>query len=143
MKDAAACLRVCETRTSVVESGSMRGKYRRYTFVMEILGGTYVGQGTGASPELALCGWLRGAAEDEFEWAERKEELLDNISGRSASPVEGCENVWCVCGSLRDHLFLIHIVGMEGGAGRDAFVAEEAHEHTGSEARRWGWGDRR
>ena len=44
----------------------MPGKNNRYTFVIEFLGGTYVHQARGESPELALRGWLRVTSADEL-----------------------------------------------------------------------------
>ena len=44
----------------------MRGKRTRYTFVIEFLGGTYVHQAWGESPELALRAWLRLASEEDL-----------------------------------------------------------------------------
>lgn len=120
----------------------MRGKKARYTFVIEFLGGTYVHQATGESPELALCAWLRRASEDEFEWSSHRVELLNAVNEQPATPVEGCENVWCMSGLAGDHLFQIHIVGTESGPSGSKSVAESQMEQIGSNAKRWGWGDR-
>jgi hypothetical protein len=109
---------------------------------MEFHGGTYVRQGHGESPEIALSAWVRTASEDDFDWAGQRAELLEQLEGQQAVPVDGCQNVWCVCGSLREHLFLIHIVATDSGASEGTQVAEAQLERTASDARRWGWGDR-
>jgi hypothetical protein len=120
----------------------MRGKITRYTFVIEFLGGTYVHQESGESPELALRAWLRIASEDEFEWAAHRVELLKAVADESAVPIDGCQNVWCMSGLAGDHLFLIHIVGTESGTSKSLSIAE-AHVGAGAEPKHWGWGDRR
>ena len=91
----------------------MRGNYSSYTFVIEFLGGTYVHQASGESPELALRAWLRIAAEEEFEWSLYRVELLRALSEQAAVPIEGCRNVWCMSGLCGEYLFLIHIIGTD------------------------------
>jgi hypothetical protein len=120
----------------------MRGKTTRYTFVIEFLGGTYVHQGTGESPELALRAWLRRAGDEEFEWAVHRAELLRELTDEAAVPIEGCQNVWCMSGLAGDHLFLIHIIGTESGSAQGKSIAEAQMERIGTDPKRWGWGDR-
>jgi hypothetical protein len=116
----------------------MRGKSTRYTFVLEFLGGTYVHQASGESPELALRAWLRLASAEQFEWAAYRVELLRALLDQSAVPIEGCQNVWCMSGMAVDHLFLIHIVGSESGSPAGQSLAEA---QMGADYRRWGRGD--
>jgi hypothetical protein len=118
----------------------MRGKETRYTFVIEFLGGTYVRQSCGESPELALRAWLRLAGEDEFEWAAYRVELLRALLDQGAVPIEGCRNVWCMSGVAADYLFLIHIIGSESGSSAGKSVAEA---QIGADNRRWGRSDHR
>jgi hypothetical protein len=120
----------------------MRGRKSRYTFVIEFLGGTYVHQASGESPELALCAWLRNATDDDFEWATHRAELLKAISGEAAVPIEGCQNVWCISGLAGEFLFLIHIISTESGSTESRSVAEAQMEQIGADSKRWGWGDR-
>jgi hypothetical protein len=120
----------------------MRGKTKRYTFVLEILGGTYVRQACGESPELALRAWLRFASEDDFEWASHREALLRGLGDEPAVPVEGCQNVWCFSGLAGDHLFQVHIIGTESGSEEGRRVAVAQMESTGADPKRWGLGDR-
>jgi hypothetical protein len=119
----------------------MRGKKTRYTFLMEFLGGTYVHQAFGESPELALCAWLCIASEEEFEWAIHRVELLNALADKAAAPIEGCQNVWCMSGFAGNHLFLIHIIGTESGSSQGKSVAEAQMEHIGTDPKRWGWGE--
>ncbi len=121
----------------------MRGHKSRYTFVIEFLGGTYVRQATGDSPEMALRVWLRLAGDENLEWASHRFELLHAVSEEVAVPIEGCQNVWCISGLAGDHLFLIHIIGTESGSAQGRSVAEAQMEQLGADPRRWGWGDRR
>ena len=102
----------------------MRGRYGSYTFVIEFLGGTYVHQASGDSPEQALRAWLRAAALDEFEWSEYRIELLRALAEQPAIPLEGCRNVWCVSGLCGENLFLIHIVGTDTGTAEGKRQAE-------------------
>lgn len=119
----------------------MRGRKNRYTFVIEFLGGTYVHQACGESPELALCAWLRRASEDE--WSIHRIELLQALTGQVAVPNDACQNVWCMSGVAGDHLFLIHIVATESGSGEGKRIAEaQMEEMIGDGPRRWGPGDR-
>ncbi|MGA3126145.1 MAG: hypothetical protein ABSD13_05480 [Candidatus Korobacteraceae bacterium] len=120
----------------------MRGKKKRYTFVLEFLGGTYVRQASGESPELALRAWLRAASEEDFEWASQREQLLRALGDEAAVPIEGCQNVWCASGVAGDHLFLIHIIGTESGSDEGKQVAEAQMERMGADPKRWGLGDR-
>jgi hypothetical protein len=120
----------------------MRGPKTRYTFVIEFLGGTYVRQASGESPDLALRAWLRLATEDDFEWASHRCELLRAVSEESAVPIDGCQNVWCISVIAGEHLFLIHIIGTESGSAEAQSVAEAQYERLGDAPRRWGWGDR-
>jgi len=120
----------------------MRGKKTRYTFVIEFLGGTYVHQASGESPELALCTWLRAAGDEEFEWASYRVELLRQLENTQAVPVEGCQSVWCVSGLASDYLFLIHIVATQDGSSSGQSVAEAQLEQIGADPKRWRWGDR-
>jgi len=120
----------------------MRGKKTRYTFVLEFLGGTYVHQASGESPELALQAWLRAADNEEFEWAAHRVELLRQLQDMAAVPVEGCQSVWCLSGAASDHLFLIHIIATQDGSASGQSVAEAQLEQIGADPRRWRWGDR-
>ena len=116
----------------------MRGRNSRYTFVIEFLGGTYVHQARGESPDMALRGWLRAASAEELEWAGYRAELMRALLNHSAAPIEGCQNVWCMSGVAAEHLFLIHIIGNEGGSAGGRGLADE--QQIGSEMRRWGHG---
>ena len=120
----------------------MRGRKTRYTFVIEFLGGTYVHQPSGESPELALRAWLRLATDEDFEWATHRAELLHAIAEEAAVPIDGCQNVWCMSGLAGDHLFLIHIIGTESGSSAGKSVAEAQMESIGADPKRWGLGDR-
>ncbi len=115
----------------------MRGKRTRYTFVMEFLGGTYVHQAWGESPELALRTWLYLASEEVFEWESHRVELLRALSEEAAVPIDGCQNVWCISGLAGDHIFLIHIIGSEGGSGTSKSVAEAQVEQMGVNPEDW------
>ncbi len=116
----------------------MRGKSTRYTFVIEFLGGTYVHQASGESPELALRAWLRLASSEHFEWGVYRVELLRALLDQRAAPIEGCQNVWCMSGLAADHLFLIHIIGSDSGAAAGNGLAEA---QMSADYRRWGRGD--
>jgi hypothetical protein len=116
----------------------MRGKFTRYTFVIEFLGGTYVHQASGESPELALRAWLRSASEEEFEWAAHRVDLLRALLDQNAVPIEGCHNVWCMSGLAADYLFLIHIIGSDSAPSAGKSVAEA---QIGADYRRWGRGE--
>lgn len=105
----------------------MSAKYGTYTFVIEFLGGTYVRQAGGESPELALRAWLRLACEGELEWAEYRIELLRALIDQNAVPIEGCRNVWCMSGVAGEHLFLIHIIGTDTGLVTGKNLAEAQH----------------
>jgi hypothetical protein len=113
-------------------------RYSTYTFVIEFLGGTYVRQGSGESPELALRTWLRLAGEAELEWAQYRKELLRALSEQTAVPIEGCHNVWCMSGLAGEHLFLIHIIGTDAGAaaGKTLALAQRIGGDTGTYGRR-------
>jgi hypothetical protein len=117
----------------------MRGRYTSYTFVIEFLGGTYVHQARGQSPEQALRSWLRIVCSEEFEWGAHIVELMRALLDQSAVPIEGCHNVWCMSGMAGDHLFLIHIVGTDS-ASEGNQLAES--QQMAADSRRWGRGDR-
>jgi len=121
----------------------MRGKKTRYTFVLEFLGGTYVRQGCGVSPELALRAWLRLASEEDFEWECHRLELLRAVGDKDAVPVEDCQNVWCLSGLAGDYLYLIHIIGTESGSATGRMIAEAQMERMGSDSKLRGARDRR
>jgi hypothetical protein len=118
----------------------MRSKNAHYTFVIEFLGGTYVHQAGGESPELALRAWLRLAGDEEFEWAAHRAELMRALIDQAAVPIEGCQNVWGMSGLAGDHLFLIHIIGTDSGSAAGKSLAEA--QQMGADPRRWGRGDR-
>jgi|GEM_PF-1240907 hypothetical protein len=120
----------------------MRGRKARYTFVIEILGGTYVHQASGESPELALRAWLRQATDEDFEWATHRVELMHALEDEVAAPVDGCRNVWCLSGLAADHLFLIHIISTESGPSAGNAIAEAQLERIGADPKLWGWSDR-
>jgi hypothetical protein len=117
----------------------MRSRKRRYTFVLEFLGGTYVRQACGESPEQALRGWLRVASDEDFEWELHRLELLCALGNRVAVPVEGCQNVWCLSGLAGDYLYLIHIIGTDSGSSAGKTVAEAQMERLGSAPKYKGW----
>ena len=118
----------------------MRGKSTLYTFVIEFLGGTYVHQARGESPELALRAWLRLASEEEFELTSFCPELMRALLDQSAVPIDGCQNVWCMSGLAGDHLFLIHIIGGDSSSAAAKSLAEA--QQIGADFRRWGRGER-
>jgi hypothetical protein len=113
-------------------------RYSTYTFVIEFLGGTYVRQGGGESPEVALRTWLRLSGEGELEWAQYRDDLLRALRNQTAVPIEGCRNVWCMSGLAGEHLFLIHIVGTDLGpaAGKTLALAQRIEADTGTFGRR-------
>jgi hypothetical protein len=117
----------------------MRGRHTSYTFVIEFLGGTYVHQARGESPELALRSWLRLASSEEFEWGAYRVELMRALLDQSAVPIEGCHNVWCMSGMAGDHLFLIHIIGTDSGSAGNQLAESQ---QMAADSRRWGRGDR-
>jgi len=119
----------------------MKSSSTLYTFVIEFLGGTYVHQARGESPERALRAWLRLSGENEVEWTTYRPELMRALLDKPAVPIEGCQNVWCMSGMAGEHLFLIHIIGSEGAATVGKSVAEA--EQIGADYRRWGRGERR
>jgi hypothetical protein len=110
-----------------------------YTFVIDFLGGTYVRQARGNSPERALRSWLRLAGEHEISWSSYRPELMRALIDQSAVPIDGCENVWCMSGLAGDHLFLIHIIGSESGATLGQRLADA--QQIGAEFRRLGRGE--
>jgi hypothetical protein len=104
---------------------------------MEFLGGTYVHQAYGESPELALRTWLYLAGEEVLEWASYRVELLRALGEKAAVPIDGCQNVWCISGLAGDHIFLIHIIGSESASAAGKSVAEAQMEHPGVDPKRW------
>ena len=128
--------------TFFVESERMVGKKTRYTFVIEFRGGTYVHQAYGESPGLALRRWLCLASEEVFEFASHRVELLRAIGETAAVPIDGCQNVWCLSGLAGDHIFLIHIIGSEGGSAAGKSLAQAQMEQMGVDPKRWGQKER-
>lgn len=119
----------------------MRGKKSRYTFVIEFLGGTYVHQATGDSPETALREYLRFASEED-DWTAYRADLLRALVDEHAVPVEGCKGVWCISGFAGNYLFLIHIVETSAGNTEGKRIAEAQYEALTADPKKWGWGDR-
>ena len=119
----------------------MRGRKTRYTFVIQFLGGTYVYQASGESPELALRQFLRFASEED-DWTAYRVQLLGALADEKATPVDGCDNVWCISGFAGEYLFLIHIVATQSGPGGVVKTLEAQMEGVGADPKQWGWGDR-
>lgn len=85
------------------------GKF--YTVVLDYAGGTYIAQVHALSPAAALSKWVsKIRKEDMAKWGIRRKELADIVRGEEVVPLDGCLNVWCVCGTVRSELALINVI---------------------------------
>src|ERR1700690_1391236 len=82
-----------------------------YTVVLDYAGGTYIAQVHALSPAAALSKWVsKIMKEDAAEWGIRQKELAEIIRGQEIVPLDGCVNVWCICGTVRSDLALINVI---------------------------------
>jgi hypothetical protein len=82
-----------------------------YTVVLDYAGGTYIAQVQASSPATALSKWVsKIRKEDAGEWGIRRKVLAEIIRGQEVVPLDGCVNVWCVCGTVRSDLALINVI---------------------------------
>ncbi len=85
---------------------------KRYTFVMDFEGGTYLSQVSAGSPEEALSGWAKNMNWNEVAGAEgiSVPEVMEELIDEALSPIEGLVNVWCFTISPREKLGIVHVV---------------------------------
>jgi hypothetical protein len=86
-----------------------------YTLIMDYLGGTYISQASGASPELAL---LRAVKELDVSGVQglgtkTKESLIRQLKEDAPTPLTGLQNVWCISAEVGGHLVLMNLVQTE------------------------------
>jgi hypothetical protein len=84
-----------------------------FTIVLEFDGGTYLFQAEAAKPNQALQIWAARSAQlgiEQIKKADAKD-LIEQVSGTpELTPVDGCKNVWCWSGLIREKLGLVHLV---------------------------------
>jgi hypothetical protein len=86
-----------------------------YTVVLDYAGGTYIAQVQASSPAAAFPQWvLKIKDEDLAEWGISRKELAEVVRTGEIVPIDGCLNVWCVSGSVRQELALINVIATSG-----------------------------
>ena len=89
-----------------------------YTVILEYNGGTYISQASGNSPAAALPKWISKLHDEEMaKWKITRGELTRVIRTDEPCPISGCVGVWCVTGSTKAGLVLIHLIATDESVG--------------------------
>ena len=85
-----------------------------YTVVLDYKGGTYIGQAVGPSPKSAILLWITGLSDHNLSaWKISRDDLNKIVLSDDALPLNGCKNVWCITGSVKNDLVLINAIATE------------------------------
>ena len=83
----------------------IRKRSKRFTFITEYQGGTYIYQGTGKDLLSVHRKWLKHAFK---VWRPKGVEL--EMDKSAYVPVDGIKNVWCGTGLIGKKLVLVNVV---------------------------------
>ena len=87
---------------------------KKFTFIMNFRGGTYISQVNAMNIDGALVDWAKNLNINDIQYfgPSSKLELIELMSQDYIYPVliHGMENVWCMGGSLKMGTFLLNIV---------------------------------
>ena len=95
----------------IVETQKAIGNMKKYTFIVEYRGGTYISQYVALDLNAALLMWVNNLDKRYFS-AHKKQMLLEEISDIDFFPVpiEGVDNVWCRSYLSGKYFLLLNIV---------------------------------
>jgi len=87
-------------------------KAKRFTFVLDYRGGTYISQVESDSAKGALRSWLDVVDLDEvFGLTSRgRDRFRESLLAHALVPVDRVRNVWCVSGRVRGALAIVHVI---------------------------------
>lgn len=85
---------------------------KKYTFILDFRGGTYISQVESKNIATALNSWARVLDTRSIKyWGQSaKAELINLLEYEEAKPLTGMDNVWCFSGILRVGFFIVNIV---------------------------------
>lgn len=83
-----------------------------YTILAEFRGSTHISQIEADTPAVAVQRWSEreSLGKQGFPAGARSEVRKQLSAGDLPVPVSGHKNVWCISGTRRDDLILIHVV---------------------------------
>ena len=86
---------------------------KKFTFILEFRGGTYISQAYGNDLNQAKIGWLKNLSASRIKYLGEKsqEELRNIIKSDSLILLQGMNNVWCISGTLNSGFFVLNVVG--------------------------------
>ncbi len=84
---------------------------RRYTFVLDCKGGTYIAQVSATSLEQAFKRWYREIEMAKIPDADEIINTFGKVGSVAATPIEGLDQVWCAVALIRHSIATIKIVG--------------------------------
>lgn len=83
-----------------------------YTFFMEFEGGTYISQVAAPSLKLAMRKWANSLDTTQIKGMgpTLKKQVIQEIEGEEATPLEGLKNAWCFALSPKGKFCLVNFV---------------------------------
>ncbi len=84
-----------------------------YTFILEFLGGTFIYQIKGVSPEDAMLNWVNKLNLEEIGAKDYTvKDIINDIKLLEKKPnnIEDVKNVWCIGFEINDEYALTHII---------------------------------
>jgi len=84
---------------------------KKYTFIAEYKGGTYISQYSALDTDHALLLWANGLEEKYFS-AHKKRKIIEEAKCEDLRPVriKTLENAWCACFLSGKYFLLLNIV---------------------------------
>lgn len=87
-------------------------KNRKFSFIMEFDGGTYISQIDEISPEVAMKSWAKSLDVANINGMNQnmKEEIIAGLDDEEPVGLEGLTKIWCFTIIPEGHFGLIHFV---------------------------------
>jgi hypothetical protein len=86
-----------------------------FTVVLEIAGGTYIGQVSASDPQEAFFLWAQRQTDSDLApWQLDRDELTKVTLEMQPIPLNGLVNIWCISASVNAGLLLANIVQTAG-----------------------------
>jgi hypothetical protein len=85
---------------------------KKFTFILEFRGGTYISQVYGNDLDQAKVAWLKDLSISKVKYLGKKslEELSSIVMDDRFILLRGMDNVWCSSGSLKAGFYLVNVI---------------------------------
>ena len=85
---------------------------KKYTFILNLRGGTYISQVEEVDIKLAMFKWAKNIDTKSVQYLGQytKNQIIELMEEEEPVLIEGMNNVWCICGRLKVGFFIANVV---------------------------------